>query len=67
MAENLNVVLSKPINLGSKEMSLGASIGISLYPDHAQTSETLLSLADEAMYVVKKKSKMSYHFAMQPE
>ncbi len=64
MAKNLNKSLSRPINLGSKETSLGASIGISLYPDHAKTPETLLSLADEAMYVVKKKSKKSFHFCM---
>ena len=67
MAQNLNKVLSKPISLGSKETSLGASIGISLYPDHAQASEALLSLADEAMYVAKKKGKNSYHFSMLSE
>ena len=65
MAKKLNVALSAPINLGSKETSLGASIGISIYPDHAKTSETLLSLADEAMYVVKKKSKRDHHFSGQ--
>ena len=67
MAQNLNKALSKPISLGSKETSLGASIGISLYPDHAQASEALLSLADEAMYVAKKKGKNSYHFSMLSE
>ena len=67
MAKNLNKLLLKPINLGSKETSLGASIGISLYPDHAKTAETLLSLADEAMFAVKRKGKKSYHFSMPPE
>lgn len=62
MAKKLNEVLLAPINLGRKETSLGASIGISLYPDHAKTSETLLSLADDAMYVVKKSGKKNHHF-----
>lgn len=67
MANNLSQILAKPINLGSKEAILGASIGISLYPDHALTSETLLSLADQAMYVVKNNDKQGYHFSSQPE
>ncbi|PCI39356.1 MAG: hypothetical protein COB46_09025 [Rhodospirillaceae bacterium] len=62
MAENLNKILVAPINLGSKEATLGASIGIALYPDNAKTAATLLSLADEAMYVVKHKGKQGFHF-----
>lgn len=30
------------------------SIGIALYPDHAQTRETILQMADQAMYGAKK-------------
>ncbi len=63
MAESLNKVLTEPIKVGGSETSLGASIGISLYPDHAQTSEELLSMADEAMYAVKKKGKHDFHFS----
>ncbi len=40
--------------------SLGASIGISFFPEHAQDIDTLISRADHAMYTVKKSSKNAY-------
>ncbi len=59
MAQKIDKVLLEPVTLGSKEACLGASIGIALYPDDGQTSEKLLSAADEAMYVAKKNRKRS--------
>lgn len=59
MAKKIDLQLLKPIRLGGKETSLGASIGISLYPFDAETSEALIHFADDAMYVAKKKSKMT--------
>src|SRR5262249_40066020 len=35
------------------EVRCGASVGVSLYPDHARDSESLLESADEAMYRAK--------------
>jgi diguanylate cyclase (GGDEF)-like protein/PAS domain S-box-containing protein len=67
IAEKINAALSEPVNLGSKEVILGASIGIALYPDHAHTSDVLISLADKAMYEVKKKTKKGYLYAAPPE
>ena len=32
----------------------GTSVGISLFPEHAQTSADLVRVADEAMYVAKR-------------
>lgn len=63
MAKKISRVLSEPIPLGSKETSIGASIGIALYPQHARVSEALISLADDAMYQVKKKGKNDFFFA----
>lgn len=40
------------------------SIGIASYPAHAQELETLLKLADEAMYSVKKSSRNAVHLAL---
>lgn len=34
-------------------LKLTASFGIASYPDHADTKEDLMRLADEAMYQVK--------------
>ena len=42
------------IMFDSNDCSVGASIGISLYPDHATDEEGLIKKADEAMYAVKK-------------
>lgn len=59
MAKKVDQTLLKPIKLGSDEASLGASIGISLYPFDAANSEALIHIADEAMYVAKKEQKQS--------
>ena len=57
MAEKVDSLLLKPISVGIEEASLGGSIGISLYPFDANTSEALIHAADEEMYVAKKRSK----------
>lgn len=41
---------------------LGASIGISLYPEHGEDAETLLQHADIAMYAVKTEGKGNFCF-----
>lgn len=42
---------------------VGASIGIALFPDHADSAETMLTLADKAMYSVKRAAKNNYALA----
>ena len=42
-----------PFDWKGTEVRCGASIGISLYPDHARDSDALLASADQAMYRVK--------------
>jgi diguanylate cyclase len=46
--------LKKPYSLDGKEVYLGASCGISLFPQHATNIENLVSYADMAMYAAKK-------------
>ncbi|MBF0152892.1 MAG: diguanylate cyclase [Magnetococcales bacterium] len=46
--------LSKPFIIMGQPCQIGASIGISLFPEHGQTVDALLQKADRAMYVVKK-------------
>ncbi len=43
--------------------SIGASIGIALYPDDEQDPEVLIKRADEAMYGVKAEGKNAFAFA----
>lgn len=46
--------LDAPFIVGGHEYSLGASIGIAVYPDHGHTVDTLIRHADMAMYRAKQ-------------
>ena len=50
---------------GSKyvDVSISGSVGISIYDEHADNLEKLYALADEALYVAKKRGKNQYRFA----
>ena len=62
LAEKIIEKLQKPIQIDSLKFSVGASIGISLYPQDGTTIETLLANADTAMYKAKAKNSNSYEF-----
>lgn len=50
--------LSSPIPLDSGEtVQIGASIGVSVYPNDAETLDLLIERADQAMYHVKRAGK----------
>ena len=51
--EAIRAALAEPFEISGAEFELGASVGISLYPDDAQDAETLLRHADAAMYQAK--------------
>ncbi len=56
LCQKLLDVLKTPIHLGEQTLSIKASLGISLYPEHGITSDQLLHNADTAMYAAKKVS-----------
>ncbi len=61
----VNKIIEKtvnPIKIGGKPFKLGASIGISFYPDDDDTGEGLVKKADEAMYRIKSSGKNGYSF-----
>ena len=61
--ENVALRIIKEINKdyeGLPASSLGASIGISLFPDQTTDIDSLLNYADKAMYGVKKSSKNDF-------
>ncbi|GAB6112789.1 bacteriohemerythrin [Desulfomicrobium salsuginis] len=47
--------------------SVGASVGISLYPEHGADMDSLLMAADMAMYLSKKKGRNGFAFAGEAE
>jgi len=48
--------------LVGKVANVGASIGISIFPDHGDNTEKLITYADGAMYSIKKSGKNAYAF-----
>ena len=53
IGERIRAAFTSPFDWRGTEVRCGASIGVSLYPDHARDPEALLASADEAMYRVK--------------
>jgi diguanylate cyclase (GGDEF)-like protein/hemerythrin-like metal-binding protein/PAS domain S-box-containing protein len=53
VANRLIVALGEPIAVDGDSCSVGASVGIALYPRDGQTIETLVRAADAAMYASK--------------
>ena len=63
IARRLLKVLRKPIGLGNKQtVSLSASIGIAIAPDHGLEPGELVTLADDAMYRAKGLGKNRFAF-----
>lgn len=48
--------------LKNKEVHIGASIGISVYPPHGETSSLLMNHTDTALYQAKDKGRGRYAF-----
>jgi diguanylate cyclase (GGDEF)-like protein/PAS domain S-box-containing protein len=57
IAKKIIAALSLPFHLGkeSQAVEIGTSIGIAVYPGDAQDHETLIKLADAAMYSAKSR------------
>ncbi|MCP4266680.1 MAG: EAL domain-containing protein [Candidatus Brocadiaceae bacterium] len=62
VAQKILNALSKSFNLLNGEYTIGASIGISLYPLNGISSEELVKNADIAMYQAKQNGKNNYQF-----
>jgi GGDEF domain-containing protein len=44
---------ARPLAYGGRELRIGASFGISIYPTDGDTTDALLKIADEDMYRTK--------------
>jgi diguanylate cyclase (GGDEF)-like protein len=52
--------ISRPIEINRQQFTVSASIGVSLFPNHAEDEDSLLKLADSAMYAAKQAGKNRY-------
>lgn len=62
VARRILSMLQRPLSIGGKEIAISASIGIALFPDDAQSPDTLLRHADVAMYNAKAGGRNRYQF-----
>jgi len=52
--DRIAAVLDRPFEVHGAEFHVGASIGVALFPEHADDPETLFKCADAAMYQAKR-------------
>lgn len=60
VADAILITLNQSFILSGHPVSVGASVGISLYPDHGEDASTLMKHADMAMYKAKESGKNRY-------
>jgi diguanylate cyclase (GGDEF)-like protein/PAS domain S-box-containing protein len=54
IAGRLHIALEQPFSVQGLTLRVGASVGIAVYPDQADSADTLLKRADVAMYSAKR-------------
>src|SRR5262249_23128098 len=62
VAQQVLTELMKPCSVKGRDLPIGASIGISVYPEDGEDGQALLRHADLAMYRAKQEGKNGYRF-----
>lgn len=65
IAEKCIRELAQPFFANDLKLHIGASIGIALYPEHADSADLLLARADAAMYEAKRNGRNRHYFFTQ--
>ncbi|MCP4149304.1 MAG: diguanylate cyclase [bacterium] len=55
--------ISQPFSYNGEQVSIGASIGIAIFPGNGEDIDNLIKQADNAMYSIKNSGKNGYTFA----
>ena len=63
LASKVIQALSQPYRIQGREVSMTASVGVSMYPMHGEEVETLMKSADLALYEAKHAGKNNYRIA----
>ncbi|MGE8498124.1 MAG: diguanylate cyclase domain-containing protein [Pseudomonas sp.] len=67
IAEKIFTALAQPMQIGTSQQRIGASLGISVFPDHAATMDRMIHLADQAMYDAKRSGNNLYRLGSELE
>lgn len=62
LADDVLLAARTPFHFGNHALTVSASIGISVYPDHGLTTQALLRGSDAAMYRVKRSGRNAMGF-----
>lgn len=60
--EEIRAVIAAPYKIEGKDLEISTSIGISLYPEDGEDSDTLILNADSAMYQAKENGRNRFYF-----
>ena len=62
LAERIIKIIAKPFEIEGNEVNIATSIGIALAPEHATSSDSLMKMADLALYRAKSAGRNGYRF-----
>jgi diguanylate cyclase (GGDEF)-like protein/PAS domain S-box-containing protein len=62
IAQKLLHTLDEDFFISGEKLRISPSLGISIYPDHADDASTLIRIADKAMYHAKQAGRNTYRF-----
>lgn len=60
ICEKIFCELAPPMTIGSEQHSIGSSLGVAVFPDHAPNMDKLIHIADLAMYEAKRSGNNQY-------
>ncbi|NOQ13276.1 MAG: diguanylate cyclase [Methyloprofundus sp.] len=62
VASKIIQALSSTFHISGKEVTINTSVGIALYPEHGKDADSLITLADNAMYKSKEQGAGHFNF-----
>jgi diguanylate cyclase (GGDEF)-like protein/PAS domain S-box-containing protein len=62
LANRVIEIVSRPFNIEGNEVNIATSVGIALGPEHATNSDSLMKMADLALYRAKSAGRNGYRF-----
>lgn len=66
IAEKIMASLNRPFHLDASDVTVTASLGIAMYPEHGEDFDTLMKKADRAMYQAKNLGRNRYFLYTPP-